>query len=108
MPTSAAASSTGGSNCDRLSSQVLRARPAAIAGEASADLVHGLAERGTRVVAYLGPAGLLGPFLAEADRSGWHPLVVLPGALADLDPFAMPRAFDGRVFLSYPYLPDDA
>ena len=76
-------------------------------GSDLASLVNHLAERRTDVLAYLGPDGLITPLLAAADRASCRPSVYLPGALAGGDILELPPSFDGRVFLSLPYLPED-
>ena len=70
-------------------------------------LVRRLATRGGDGVVYLGPAALLRPLIDAAGRASWHPRLFVPislggGVLSDLPP-----AFDGRIVLAFPYLPDD-
>jgi ABC-type branched-subunit amino acid transport system substrate-binding protein len=49
----------------------------------------------------------LTPLVAEAEETGWTPWVLLPGAFADERLFALPAAFRGKVYLSYPTVPAD-
>jgi ABC-type branched-subunit amino acid transport system substrate-binding protein len=79
-----------------------------VGAESSEQLVRRLVDRGIRAVVCFAPAGTVGPLLAEADRAVWHPLVFLPGLIDGRNPFDLPPGFDGRVVLSFPYLPDDA
>jgi ABC-type branched-subunit amino acid transport system substrate-binding protein/cytochrome c553 len=78
-----------------------------VGAESSERLVRRLADRGIRALVCFAPAGVVGPLLAEADRAAWHPLVFLPGLIDGRNPFDLPPGFDGRVVLSFPYLPDD-
>jgi ABC-type branched-subunit amino acid transport system substrate-binding protein len=62
------------------------------------------------LVLVLGPAELtvelLGT-LASVRRRGAPPFVLVPGALAIGDPFALPRQLQGRLFAAYSWTPED-
>ena len=72
-----------------------------------ARLVRRLASRQTDVVAYLGPPAQLHPLARAANGASWHPRLYVPGALAGGELLDLPPAFDGRVFVGVPYLPED-
>ena len=60
------------------------------------------------ILLWLGPARAVVPtleHLAAGDRD--VPRVLLPGAIGFGDPFALPSDFDGRVWLAYPWVPED-
>ena len=79
-------------------------------GAGGADL-DDLARRGAagriESVVYLGPAALARPLIDAAERASWRPAFYLPSALWDRSPRDVPAAFDGRIFLAFPYLSSD-
>ena len=70
-------------------------------------LIKDLAKDGSDRVVYLGPASLTGPLFRAADRAAFCPSFYLPSALADRAMSGLPTSCDGRIFLSFPYLPRD-
>jgi ABC-type branched-subunit amino acid transport system substrate-binding protein len=70
-------------------------------------LVNRLAGRQTDVLMYLGPAARMSRMAAEAAETSWFPRVYLPAALAGGAILNLPREFDGRVFLAFPFLAED-
>ncbi len=59
------------------------------------------------VVYFFGDTSVLGRLAAEAAARDWHPRLFLSGPTAGRTVFALPAAFDGRVHLTYPNLPED-
>jgi ABC-type branched-subunit amino acid transport system substrate-binding protein len=70
-------------------------------------LVERLAARHVDAFAYLGPAAMIVPLLVAADRAAYRPIVYLPGALTGGEVLDLPVAFDGRIYMSAPYLAAD-
>ncbi len=73
----------------------------------AAALVDTLRRQDSNLVFWLGPAQQEHAFLKAAAAAGWAPTVFMPGALAGPNLFEAPRAFAGRLFLSFPTLPSD-
>lgn len=71
------------------------------------ELGSALAAAGTEVVFFLGNGADRQLLLQAAERHGWRPEVYTPGSMAGSEVFATPPAFDGRLLLSFPTLPDD-
>ena len=65
-----------------------------------------LSNRGPDVVFFLGPPSALKPLADAAAAASWRPRLYLPAAVAG-DILGLPTAFDGRVFVALPYMPDD-
>jgi ABC-type branched-subunit amino acid transport system substrate-binding protein len=70
-------------------------------------IVAELARSKTDAVLYLGPSSLSRPLLLAAERASWHPRFFAPGALWGRGLDEMPRAFDAKITLAFPRLPDD-
>lgn len=85
----------------------LRHRPYPVDGLDAIRLVSTLATVDAEAVFFLGNPRDRQLFLQAADSFNWHPEVYLPGSLAGPQALASPPAFDGRIFLAYPTLPDD-
>ncbi len=63
--------------------------------------------QGIEALFILAPPSLADALLREADAIGFHPLVCLPGSLAGKEILSAPSGFQGRLFLAYPFLPQD-
>jgi ABC-type branched-subunit amino acid transport system substrate-binding protein len=70
-------------------------------------LAAALAAAGSETVFFLGDGADRQLLLRAAERHGWRPEVYTPGAMAGPEALATPPAFDGRLYLSFPTLPDD-
>lgn len=66
-----------------------------------------LRQSGIEGLIYFGDTGVLGHIAAEAAARDWRPRLFLPGQTAGRGVFALPAAFDGRIHLAYPNLPED-
>lgn len=65
-----------------------------------------LAGQGTEVVLVLGDDRALAGFLALAHAESWTPWVLASGTMSARGAAGAPAAFEGRVLLAYPALPD--
>lgn len=70
-------------------------------------LSSALATADVRAVLFLGSGAERQLLLQGAEHHHWRPEVYAPGFLAGPEAFRTPPAFDGRLFLSFPTLPDD-
>jgi ABC-type branched-subunit amino acid transport system substrate-binding protein len=66
-----------------------------------------LREVNPAAVIWLAPGGKLQEFLAAAHEEKIYPLLLAPSALAGPAIYQAPKEFTGRLFLSFPFLPDD-
>ncbi|HEV2882623.1 MAG TPA: ABC transporter substrate-binding protein [Pyrinomonadaceae bacterium] len=66
-----------------------------------------LSARGVNAVFLVGGSEDLRAFLLAAEKSNWTPALYLPGALSGKDILDVPRAFNGKLFLSFPSVPSD-
>jgi ABC-type branched-subunit amino acid transport system substrate-binding protein len=73
----------------------------------AAETVKRLRRSGREAVLFLGSGEEAQALLAEADKLGWFPTVLLPGAGAGVGVFGAPAGFEGKVFLSFPTTPYD-
>ncbi len=64
--------------------------------------VNMLADEKIATVLFLGPAEHLPLFLRTVAARAWRPRVMMPSALAAIDPYTIPSELDGRVYLSFP------
>jgi ABC-type branched-subunit amino acid transport system substrate-binding protein len=72
----------------------------------AAGLVRGV--KGADAVFFFGAGGEEGAFIKEAEAAAWRPDLFLIGALAGRELVsAVPAGFDGKVFLSFPTVPED-
>jgi len=60
-----------------------------------------------QALVFLGPGSELVPLAEAGARRTWLPYLLLGGSLADKALFELPAAFQDRVFLAYPTLPED-
>lgn len=70
-------------------------------------IVERISSLDAEILLWLGPATAVAPTLGLLVGSEPAPVVLLPGALAFGDPFALPLALDGKLFLAYPWVPED-
>ncbi|MCA1565557.1 MAG: ABC transporter substrate-binding protein [Acidobacteria bacterium] len=70
-------------------------------------VVQELSARGVNAVFLVGGSEDLRAFLPAAEKSNWTPALYLPGALSGKDILDVPRAFNGKLFLSFPSVPSD-
>ncbi|HEX6198633.1 MAG TPA: ABC transporter substrate-binding protein [Thermoanaerobaculia bacterium] len=70
-------------------------------------LAAGLATIDAQAVFFLGDAADRQLLLQGAEHYNWRPEVYTPGSMAGPEALATPPAFDGRLFLAFPTLPDD-
>jgi ABC-type branched-subunit amino acid transport system substrate-binding protein len=70
-------------------------------------IVQELSARGINAVFLVGGSEDLRAFLLAAEKSNWTPALYLPGALSGKDILDVPRAFNGKLFLSFPSVPSD-
>lgn len=70
-------------------------------------LASTLATIGSEAVFFLGDAADRQLLLQGAEHFNWRPEVYAPGSMAGPEALAAPPAFDGRLFLAFPTLPDD-
>ncbi|HEX8720336.1 MAG TPA: ABC transporter substrate-binding protein [Pyrinomonadaceae bacterium] len=71
-----------------------------------AALVRGV--KGAEAVFFFGAGGEEGAFIREAEAAAWRPDLFLIGALAGRELVSnVPAGFDGKVFLSFPTVPED-
>jgi ABC-type branched-subunit amino acid transport system substrate-binding protein len=64
--------------------------------------------KGAGAVFFFGSPGDETAFVKEADAAGWRPDIFLLGTLTGRDLLASaPAGFGGKVFLSFPTIPDD-
>lgn len=70
-------------------------------------LAESLRSGGTEAIVFLGSPPLFLAIANAADKAGWHPSLLAPARFAEPVVFDVPEAFDGRVYLAYPALPDD-
>lgn len=66
-----------------------------------------LATIDSQVLFFLGPSSSRHLLLQAADHFTWRPEVYTPGSMAGPEALTTPPAFDGRLFLAFPTLPDD-
>lgn len=70
-------------------------------------LASTLATINSEVVFFLGGGSDRQLLLQGAEHFDWRPEVYIPGAMAGPEALATPPAFDGRLYFSFPTLPDD-
>ncbi|MFP3939604.1 MAG: ABC transporter substrate-binding protein [Thermoanaerobaculia bacterium] len=70
-------------------------------------LASTLATVDARAVVFLGSSSERQLLLQGAEHYHWRPEVYTPGSLAGSEALSTPPDFDGRLFLSFPTLPDD-
>ena len=70
-------------------------------------LAESLRSGDTEAIVFLGSPPQFLAIANAADRAGWHPLLLAPARFAESVVFDVPEAFDGRIYLAYPALPDD-
>lgn len=70
-------------------------------------VVGQLQAAGVDTVVYLGPPDSLLALARAAQSKAWHPSLLAPALYAERVVFELPAAFDDRVWLAYPSLPDD-
>lgn len=85
----------------------LEAHPYPAGGLDPLGLASALATVDARAVVFLGSSAERQLLLQGAEHYHWRPEIYAPGSLAGPEAFRTPSAFDGRVFLSFPTLPDD-
>jgi len=68
-------------------------------------LVQALRAQGTEIMLVLDPRIATSTFFQEAHKQAWHPLILIPGALAERELLQAPTSFEGRIFLAFPTLP---
>ena len=78
--------------------------PGAFDADESAE---GLQEAGADLIVFLGVESQLRSFLDACVRRSWVPLVLAPGVLAGRMLVDAPPAFEKRLYLAYPTLPQD-
>ena len=66
-----------------------------------------LREMNPTAVIWLAPGEKLREFLAAADHEKIYPLLLAPSALVGSAIYQAPKGFTARLFLSFPFLPDD-
>ena len=66
-----------------------------------------LTQAGTEEVYFFGDTNVLGRLAATGAARGWVPRLFLSGQTAGRAVFGFPKAFDGRIHLAYPNLPED-
>jgi ABC-type branched-subunit amino acid transport system substrate-binding protein len=69
-------------------------------------LTSDLRKANKNAVFFMGAGDQTLAFMREADKLGWHPLVLVPGSLGN-EVFDAPLAFKGRIFFSLPLSPSD-
>jgi len=84
-----------------------RLAPYDVNGMDAERLVGSLRSTGAEAIVFLGSPASFRAVALEADNVGWLPLLLAPARFAEPVVFDLPMAFDGRVFLAYPALPDD-
>lgn len=62
---------------------------------------------GIEALYFFGDMTVLGDLIAEAAARNWSPRLFLPGQTAGPAVLGLPDAFDGRIHLAYPNLPED-
>jgi ABC-type branched-subunit amino acid transport system substrate-binding protein len=80
--------------------------PASLPASPKAEDLKRLASTKADPVLFPGPGPEALALLQAADRLGWHPRFLATGAAADGSLFDAPAAFDGRIFVALPSLPD--
>ena len=70
-------------------------------------LAERLSQTGVKNVLFLGSAKEMLDFAGASDKLAWYPSLLAPAQFAEQGVFALPAKFTGRIFLSYPALPDD-
>lgn len=78
--------------------------PAAHIGE---DFVRGLAADAATTLFFLGKAAQLQALLRASATTSWTPRVFAPGAVTGPELYGIAPAFQDRVFLAFPQIPDD-
>jgi ABC-type branched-subunit amino acid transport system substrate-binding protein len=73
----------------------------------AAETVKRLRQSGREVLLFLGGGAEAQALMAEAEKLGWFPTVLLPGAGASAGLFDAPAGFDGKLFMSFPTTPGD-
>lgn len=79
----------------------------AIDGFDAASLARRVKEEGSLVVFFLGGQAEAKAFIAESDKLGWTPHILLSGPVAGRDMFDLPRSFKEKILLAFPSLPSD-
>ncbi len=79
----------------------------ATAGFDAASLARRVKEEGSLVVFFLGEQAEAKAFIAELDRLGWAPHMLVSGSVAGRDMFDLPRSFKEKILLAFPSLPSD-
>lgn len=74
---------------------------------AAAQAVTELRQAGVEAIYFFGDTQVLAGVAEAAVRRGWVPRLLLPGQTAGPAVFSLPPAYDGRVHLTYPNLPED-
>ncbi len=72
----------------------------------AAAVVRGLQASGADLLFLAVPGADQGALLAAAAALGWQPRVLSPGSLAGAAPFTAPPAFQRRIFLGFPAVPE--